>query len=101
MSMKHDSHDTSANPTTDSPTCRGRDTRKGAQDDDTASNDKESPNEPPHGHVSHGKGRFLAWVGQRRDEIDGFDPELTDLPELYDQWRDDGEQADLGRWDDE
>jgi hypothetical protein len=53
---------------------------------------------PPHGHVSHGAGAFLHWVGRQRDEIDGFDPSLDELGELYDKWRQQHEQADLGRW---
>ena len=58
----------------------------------------EAKNSPPHGHIPHGKSRFLLWVGERREQIDGFNPDLSDLPELYQQWQSDDTQADLGRW---
>jgi hypothetical protein len=57
-----------------------------------------SQNNPPHGHIAHGKSRFLLWVGERRETVDGFNPDLDDLPELYQQWQSDDTQADLGRW---
>ena len=97
MSMKNASQDTSATPTKESPTCPERDGRKTTQDDSGTDSDKETAN-PPHGHVSHGRAAFLHWIGRRRDEIDGFDPSLDELSELYDKWRQQHEQADLGRW---
>jgi hypothetical protein len=57
--------------------------------------------EPPHGHISHGSAKFLLWVGQRRDREDGFDPEITELADLYEDWRDGDEQTTLAGWDDE
>jgi len=87
MSAKNASQDTSANPTKDSPTCPGRDTREGAH---TESEGEQSNNPPNHGLPTHGAGRFL-WEVDKRTPVD-------ELGELYTRWQDDSEQVDLGRW---
>jgi hypothetical protein len=97
MAAKNDSHDPNAAPSKDQHSGRGRDASNGTHNDSSTVRDKETAN-PPHGHIAHGRGAFLIWVGRRREEIDGFDPSLDELGELYDEWRDSDEQADLGRW---
>ena len=104
MSTEFDSHGQTATLSKKSPSDRGRDGRKTAQDDDStgASNslDASQGNPPNHGLPTHGSARFLLWVGQRRDREDGFDPDLGDLPELYQRWQSEpGEQADLQGWE--
>jgi len=93
-----------AQPTKDDRPARGWDGRKTAHDDASDESTNNQPN-PPHGHVSHGAARFLWWVGQRRQRIDGFDPTIEELGDLWDEWR---ESNDLGQqttfdsagWDD-
>ena len=53
---------------------------------------------PPHGHISHGSARFLHWIGQRRDREDGFDPEITELADLFEDWQADHTQTELSGW---
>ncbi|MCU4718380.1 hypothetical protein [Halapricum hydrolyticum] len=93
----------SAHPTKDTPSYPKRDGRKTAQDDSStgAGNSLDaSQGEPPnHGLPTHGSARFLLWIGQRRDREDGFDPDLSDLPELFEQWQGDtSEQTMLVGW---
>lgn len=97
MATNHMNPGASATPDQDSPTHPNQAGRKTAPDDNSEDSDKEAP-DPPHGHVSHGKARFLLWVGEKREEVDGFDPDLSTLGDLYDDWRDSSNQTDVSRW---
>ncbi|WP_154021012.1 hypothetical protein [Haloarcula sp. CBA1127] len=87
MSTNHASQDLTANPTKDAPSSPERDGRETTQSDDSRDSDNNPPN---HGVPTHGTGRFL-WECDPRTPVD-------ELGELYDRWKDDSEQADLGEW---
>ncbi|MCU4718980.1 hypothetical protein [Halapricum hydrolyticum] len=60
-------------------------------------NDGQSP--PNHDTITHGSARFLLWIGQRREREEGFNPDLDDLPELFEEWQGKpGEQTTLMGW---
>lgn len=89
----NDSRGTPAHPTKDSRAHRGRDAREGAQNDGSDA----SPNNPPHGHVSHGLGYFLSQVDPETLPEEGWVEELRDRWERFQRDRS-CEQGDLGRW---
>lgn len=87
MSTKHESRDTPARPSKDSPARRVRDGRETTQGDGSTDGDNKPPN---HGVPTHGVGRFL-WECDKRTPV-------SELGDLYQRWRDDSEQVDLGEW---
>lgn len=97
MAAKNESHGTRANLSKDSPAHRVRDGRKTAHNDSSTESDNNPPN---HGRATNSdRVRFLRWVGETRDRLDGFDPDLSELGDLYRQWSDGHtEQADLAGW---
>jgi len=95
MNAQRTSHGSAGHQSNDTPPNRGRDGRKTAQDDSSKAT---SNNPPDHGNPTNGKAAFLTWIGEQRDEIDGFDPDLSNLSDLWEQWRDDSEQANLSGW---
>lgn len=87
MATNHASHDSTANPTKDAPSSRGRDTLARAQDDSTDADNNKPPN---HGVPTHGVSRFL-W------ECDKDTP-VEELGQRYREWKQDGEQSEISRW---
>lgn len=87
MSTKHECHGLTANPSKDAPSDRVRDGRETTHDDSDAQNANNPPN---HGVPTHGVGRFL-WECDKGTPVD-------ELGELYDRWKSDSEQVDLGEW---
>lgn len=87
MSAQDESRGPSAIPSKEPPTRHGGDGRKATQDDRTARTYKNPPN---HGLPTHGIGRFL-WEAPSETPI-------SSLAELYEEWQEDRDQVDLGRW---
>lgn len=89
----NDSHDAAATPSTESPPRRGRDARKGAHNDGTDA----APNNPPHGHVSHGPAYFLSKTDPDTLPEEGWIEELVERSRRF-QRAQASEQADLDGW---
>lgn len=63
--------------------------------DDRQGVDDNTP--PDHGEPTHGSARFLLWAARQDRDVS-----VSELGDLYQEWRerrDDGKQADLGRWE--
>lgn len=97
---------TNASPGADAPSAiserptRGRDTREGAHDDDSAGTTNNHP--PNHGRVTnYPPAVFLRHVGQGRAPCSADTP-VDELGDYYDEWRRrqgyDSEQEQLDGW---
>jgi len=72
-------------------------TKNAAHDPARGPHQEESENQPPHGHISHGVGRFLSQI----DPDTLGDDWIEELGARYQRWKDDSEQADLEEFADD
>lgn len=80
MPVKNAVHDPESGPHQDQISGRGDDNQQ-----------EERKNQPPHGHISHGVGRFLSQI----DPDTLGDDWIEELGERYQRYQDDTEQAGL------